>query len=394
MKFRVPFGLRAHEYSEEEIAQIVAIMHDKAPLTQGRYLAEFEAKFRGFADSKYAFAVNSATSGLEIAAQLCQLDPGDEVIIPAHTYTSSAYPFAKTGASIVWADIEPDTRVVSSETIAKCLSSKSRVLVVPHLYGYGADMPSIMSLASKHNLIVVEDAAQAAGVKINNQMAGSFGDLGVYSFHSHKNVTTFGEGGMLVVKDLEIAEKVPMLRHNGHKPYSADRPDYWIPAMTDVVLPSLHGKSIWPINACLNEASCALGIKLLDRVDQINKEKRARALKVIDQLAECSELLFHREASERHNYYLLAAEMQPGLRDRFIRRMAEHHRIQCVVQYYPLNRYPFYRDLGLGDAHIPNTNKFFDNMVSFPFSHLLRDEEIDAVVAAAKETVRHLGGSQ
>ena len=389
MEFDISFGLRAHEYSEEEIAQIVKIMRDKTALTQGRYLAEFEEKFRRFANVKHAFAVSSATSGLEIAAQLCQLDAGDEVIIPAHTYTSSAYPFAKTGASIVWADIEADTRVVSAETIAKCLSSKSRVLVVPHLYGFGADMPSIMSLARKHKLLVVEDAAQAAGVKINGQMVGTFGDLAVYSFHSHKNVTTFGEGGMLVVNDPEMAEKIPMLRHNGHRPYSADRSDYWIPAMTDVVLPSLHGKSIWPINACLNEASCALGAKLLDRVDQINNEKRARALKVIDQLAEYSELSFHREASDRHNYYLLAAEMKPGLRDKFIRRMAEHHRIQCVVQYYPLNRYPLYRDLGFGEADVPNTDNFFDNMVSFPFSHLLADREIDAVVTAAGETIRH-----
>ena len=389
MEFDISFGLRAHEYSEEEIAQIVKIMRDKTALTQGRYLAEFEEKFRRFANVKHAFAVSSATSGLEIAAQLCQLDAGDEVIIPAHTYTSSAYPFAKTGASIVWADIEADTRVVSAETIAKCLSSKSRVLVVPHLYGFGADMPSIMSLARKHELLVVEDAAQAAGVKINGQMVGTFGDLAVYSFHSHKNVTTFGEGGMLVVNGPEMAEKVPMLRHNGHRPYSADRSDYWIPAMTDVVLPSLHGKSIWPINACLNEASCALGAKLLDRVDQINNEKRARALKVIDQLAEYSELSFHREASDRHNYYLLAAEMKPGLRDKFIRRMAEHHRIQCVVQYYPLNRYPLYRDLGFGEADVPNTDNFFDNMVSFPFSHLLADREIDAVVTAAGETIRH-----
>ena len=389
MEFDISFGLRAHEYSEEEIAQIVKIMREKTALTQGRYLAEFEEKFRRFASVEHAFAVNSATSGLEIAAQLCQLDAGDEVIIPAHTYTSSAYPFAKTGASIVWADIEADTRVVSAETIAKCLSSKSRVLVVPHLYGFGAHMPSIMSLARKYELLVVEDAAQAAGVKINDQMAGTFGDLGVYSFHSHKNVTTFGEGGMLVVNDPEMAEKIPMLRHNGHRPYSADRSDYWIPAMTDVVLPSLHGKSIWPINACLNEASCALGAKLLDRVDQINNEKRTRALKVIDQLAEYSELSFHREASERHNYYLLAAEVKPGLRDRFIRRMAEHHRIQCVVQYYPLNRYPLYRDLGFGEADVPNTDNFFDNMVSFPFSHLLTDREIDAVVTAAGETIRH-----
>ena len=128
---------------------------------------------------------------------------------------------------------------------------------------------------------------------------------------------------------------------------------------------------------------------MLDRVDQINNEKRARALKVIDQLAEYSELSFHRESSKRHNYYLLVAEMKPGLRDRFIRRMAEHHRIQCVVQYYPLNRYPLYRDLGFGEADVPNTDNFFDNMVSFPFSHLLADREIDAVVTAAGETIRH-----
>ena len=192
------------------------------------------------------------------------------------------------------------------------------------------------------------------------------------------------------MKDPEIAEKVPMLRHNGHRPYSADRPDYWIPAMTDVVLPSLHGKSIWPINACLNEASCALGIRLLDRVDRINEEKRTRALKVIDELAEYSELSFHREASERHNYYLLAAELQPGLRDRFIRRMAEHHRIQCVVQYYPLNRYPFYRDLGLGEANIPHTDAFFDNMVSLPFSHLLTDGEIEKIIGACRKTIDSL----
>jgi len=148
------------------------------------------------------------------------------------------------------------------------------------------------------------------------------------------------------------------------------------------------------MNACLNEASCALGIRLLDRVEQINSEKRSRALRVIDELAEFGELSFHREASLRHNYYLLAAEFQPGLRDRFMRRMAEHHRIQCVVQYYPLNRYPFYSDLGFGAANVPNTDKFFDNMVSFPFSHLLSEEDIDAIVAATKETLSYLRASK
>jgi dTDP-4-amino-4,6-dideoxygalactose transaminase len=390
MGFQIPFGLRAHWYTEEEIAGVVKVMRGESSLTQGPHLRNFEEKFCRFANVDHAFAVNSATSGLELAAQLCQLDRGDEVIIPAHTYTSSAYPFAKTGASIIWADIDPETRVVTPDTIFQCMSSKTRVFVVPHLYGYGADMTGIMSLARENQVIVVEDSAQAVGVKINNRMVGTFGDIGIYSFHSHKNITTFGEGGMLVVRDAEWAQRIPTLRHNGHQPYSSDRPDYWIPAMTDVILPSLDGKVLWPINGCLDEASCALGVMLLDRVDEINAKKRARAISIIDALKDCPEFFFHREPSERHNYYLLAAQVQHGLRDRFIRRMAQHHEIQCVVQYYPLNRYPLYRDLGYGNANVPNTDAFFDNMVSFPFSHLLDDKQIDQMLSAIRETIDFL----
>jgi perosamine synthetase len=390
MEFQVPFGIRAHKYTEDEIATTVAVMHGEAPLTQGAHLQEFETHFCRYAGVEHAFAVSSATTALEITAQLCQFEAGDEVIIPAHTYTSSAYPFVKAGAAMVWADIDPDTRVVTAETIKPCIGPRTRVIVVPHLYGFGADMTQIMALADEHRILVVEDAAQAVGAMIDGRMAGTFGHIGVYSFHSHKNMTTLGEGGMLVVRDPEWAKIIPMLRHNGHRPYPADRPDYWIPAMTDVVLPRINGKALWPMNCCLGEIPCALGTQLLDRVDEMNAQKRARALTVIDALADCPELVFHREASLRHSYYLLAAHVQGGLRDRFIRRMAEHHVIQCVVQYYPLNRYPLYRDLGFGEAVVPNTDAFFDNMVSLPFSHLLTDEQINNMIEAARETLEWL----
>ena len=214
---------------------------------------------------------------LELAAQLCQFKSGDEVIIPAHTFTSSAYPFAKFGANIVWADIELATRVVTAATIEHCITPKSRAVVVPHLYGFGAEMSAIRSLARKHDLLLIEDAAQALGVLVDGQMVGTFGDFGIYSFHSHKNVTTLGEGGMLVTRDFGMSELIPMLRHNGHCPYPADRQDYWIPAMGNVELPVLNGDLLWPGNYCLGEVECALGSVLLDRVDQINKEKRQRA---------------------------------------------------------------------------------------------------------------------
>ncbi len=389
MQFKIPFSGRAHTYTEDELQTVVEVMKTAVPLTQGYYQQSFQQKFCEYTDSKYAFAVNNATSALELSAQLCQFDPNDEVIIPAHTFTASAYPFLKKGAKIVWADIDLKSRVVTAQTIEQCITENTKVIVVVHLYGYCADMLSIMRLAKKHHLMVVEDAAQALGVKINNQMAGTFGDLGVYSFQSHKNITTLGEGGMLVVKNKNMAEIVPMLRHNGHCGFNYERENYWIPAMGNVDLSELNGEPLWPNNYCLGEVECALGVKLLDRIDQINKEKRERAMYFIDALSDFPELEFHREDSERHNYHLLVARILNGKRDAFINKMADEG-VQCIVQYYPLNRYDFYKKIGYGEADCPNTDQFFDNMVSFPFHHMMTNDDLEVVINSTKRTLKEI----
>lgn len=390
MEFRIPFSGRAHAYTPDEMAAIVEVASQAVPLTQGRYLREFEEAFRKYAGVEYAFAVCNAASALELAAQLCCFNPGDEVIVPSHTFTASAYPFAKKGANLVWCDIDPDTHVVTVETIHACLTERTRAIVVVHLYGYGADMPAIMRLAQERGLVVIEDAAQALGVEIEGQKAGAYGDFGVFSFHSHKNVTTLGEGGMLVVRDPHVAEVVPMLRHNGHCGFPGQREDYWLPAMGNVDLPQLDGVPLMPNNYCIGEVECALGARLLERVDQINLEKRARALRFIDALSDCPELRFHRVDSARHNYHLLAARVLNGIRDEFIRRMAWDHGVQCVVQYYPLNRYPFYQKIGFGQANCPNADAFFDNMVSFPFQHSLSNVDLEVMRTATHEVLHQL----
>jgi dTDP-4-amino-4,6-dideoxygalactose transaminase len=198
-----------------------------------------------------------------------------------------------------------------------------------------------------------------------------------------------GEGGMLVVKDQKIANIIPMLRHNGHCTFSHERENYWTPAMGNVHLPELNSQPIWPNNYCLGEVECALGVKLLDRIDCINEDKRKRALKFIDAMIDFPQLEFHREASERHNYYLLAARVTNGKRDLFMSKMAEAG-VQCVVQFYPLNRYDFYKQLGYGEADCPSTDQFFDNMVSFPFNHMLSDADFDEMIAITKKTLSTL----
>ncbi|EIC22308.1 DegT/DnrJ/EryC1/StrS family aminotransferase [Thiorhodovibrio frisius] len=390
MQFSIPFSGRAHLYTDEEIALVAATARESVPLTQGYYLNAFESAFKIYTGAKHAFAVSNATAALEMAAQLCLFQPGDEVIVPAHTFTASAYPFVKQGARIVWADFHPATRVITADTIAACLTARTKAIVVVHLYGYGADMPAIMALARQHGLLVIEDAAQALGVRIQEHHAGTFGDFGAFSFHSHKNLSTLGEGGMLTVQEDGIAALIPMLRHNGHCGFADQREDYWIPAMGNVDLPEWRGYSLMPNNVCLGEVECALGAKLLERADRINREKRERALAVIAALSDIPELTFHCVTNERHNYHLLVARIAHGWRDAFIRTMANQHRIQCIVQYCPLYRYPLYRKLGFGAATCPNTDDFFDNMVSFPFHHALLPQDLETIVSATRGTIETL----
>jgi len=387
MEFRIPFSGRAHEYTDNEILAVTEAMRSAVPLTQGIYQQAFQAKFKQYVGANHAFAVNNATAALEMASQLCLLKECDEVIIPGHTFTASAYPFLKRGATIVWADIDPETRVVTAETIERCITPRSKAIVVVHLYGYGAGMSAIMDLAHKHNLLVVEDAAQALGVEIDGQMAGTFGDFGVYSFHSHKNITTLGEGGMLTVREERFAKMIPLLRHNGHCAFDYEREYYWIPAMGNVDLPMMNGEILWPNNYCLGEVECALGAELLDRIDQINADKRRRAIAFIDTMENYQELEFHRENTERHNYHLLAAKLANGKRDQFIRKISEEESVQCIVQYYPLYRYDFYKKVNQDQAKCPNTDHFFDNMVSFPFHHMMTDEDVDFMAHAAKRVL-------
>ncbi len=391
MAYKVDFSGRGHKYTDEEIKVVVDVMNNNLGLTQGKYKDEFEKKFCEYNGVDYAFAVCNATAALELAAQMCLFQNDDELIAPAHTFTSSVYPFVKKGAKVAWADIDINTRVVTLESIKKCVTNKTKAIVVVHLYGFIIpEIKEIALFAKENNILLIEDVAQAMGAEINGKKAGTFGDFAIFSFHSHKNMTTLGEGGMLVVKDAKYANIIPMLRHNGHCNFSFDRENYWTPAMGNVDLPSLDGQNLLPNNYCLGEVECALGAKLLDRLDVMNSEKRKRAIYFIDALAKYNFIHFHRVDSTMHNYHLLVAKLDNNLRDTFMQKMSEDKKIKCVVQYYPLYRYDLYKKLGFENANCPNTDEFFDNMVSFPFQHWMSDEDFEYMLLSVKEVLEEL----
>jgi len=391
MNYKIPFSGRAHEYTQDEKEVILEAVENAVPLTQGVYQNRFQKKFSTYIGSKYCFAVNNATAALEMSAQLCQFEEGAEFICPSHTFTASAYPFIKKGAKPVWADIEKETRVVSLATIKKCITKHTKAVVVVHLYGF--IIPEIQDIAAfckSNNLLLIEDVAQAMGTSINGKKAGTFGDFGVFSFHSHKNMTTLGEGGMLILNDKKYADILPMLRHNGHCGWEIERENYWTPAMGNVDLPTLNEKYLMPNNYCLGEVECALGVKMLDRLDEINSEKRVRAIKFIDELSFSTILTFHKENTIKHNYHLMVAYVNESKRDIFIQKMSEEKLIQCVVQYYPLNRYDLYKKLGYSEANCPITDDFFDNMVSFPFHHMMSDADFEYILKSTKEVLEEI----
>lgn len=389
-KREINWSGRGHDFSKKEIQIAVEATQHCDPLTQGKYLGEFEAKFQKYLGVQHAFAVANCTNALDLTALLSQIAADDEVVIPAHTFCASAIPFARTGAVIKWADIDSETRVVNLETIKAVCTPKTKIIVVVHLYGLMAPMPEIMTFASERNIVVVEDCAQAIGAEIDGQKAGTFGDYACFSFHGAKNMSTLGEGGMLVVKSNEKAVLVPGLRHNGCCGFSGgDRESYWKPAMSNV---DVDVQGVWPYNFCIGEIQCAVGSALLDRIEEMTGERIRRANKFIAAVKDFPELSFQTIADGyRHIYHLLSARYDgseyEASRDAFIEMIWGEYGIKVIVQYYPLYRYPLFKAHGFGDADCLNTDHFFDNMVSFPFHLWMSEDDFDYMIEATIKTL-------
>ncbi len=364
--------------AEEEQA-ILRVLREGKTWAAGPEGAAFEQEFAQFIGSEDAVALSNATAALETAAILTGLGPGDEVIIPAHTFVSSAVPFARTGATLKWADIDPKTRLISADTIAPLISARTRLLVIVHLYGLTADMDPILELAKQHGLVVVEDCAQAPGARYKGRRAGTLGDFGCFSFHSQKNITTLGEGGMLTVRDQETGRNARRLRWMGNWPFEGERAAYWKPAMGNIVEPAA---GVWPHNFCLAEVNCAVGRLLIKRLDSINASRRRQAKRFHEALKAVPELVFQElpEGCE-HVYHLMAARFDGGAsniqRDALIRLLFDKYEMKCIVQYWPLCRSELFGKFGLGAADVPETDRYFDNMISFPWWSEMGDELVD-----------------
>jgi dTDP-4-amino-4,6-dideoxygalactose transaminase len=356
----------------------------------------FERDFRAFVGCADAVAVNSCSSALELAAILSGLGPSDEVILPAHTFVATAVPFGRTGATVRWADIDPDTRVISAASVARLITSRTKAVVAVHLYGLPADMDALLALAAKHQLTVVEDCAQAPGALYRARQVGSLGHFGCFSFHTSKNMQTLGEGGMLTVRDPRHAVQARRLRWMGIWSWEGGpRAKDWVPAGNNLVEP-IPGR--WPGNYCMGEANAAVGRQMLKRLDRINRQRRHQAAHFHIALEDYPELVFQRvpEGCE-HAYHLMAARYDGALygkhRDDLMLLLRDKYQLRCIAQYWPLNRSELFRKFGFGEADVPESDRFYDNMISFPWWSDMSDELLDDMAERTRNALDELRGT-
>lgn len=393
-QFRVPYPARMCSYTEEEIEAVVGVMRSAASLSQGEWQAKFESDFRAYAGVEHAFAVSSGTAALRLAATICGLASGDEVIVPAYTFCATAVAIGSTGATLVWADIDPHTRTVCPDDIARKITSRTKAIVAVHLLGMPCDMDRIMQLAADHRLRVIEDCAQAPGALYRGRRVGSIGDIGCFSFNGAKNITTLGEGGMLTLRHGGDAALVPGLRHTGVRPFPANRQRYWVPAMSNV---DLDVEGVWPFKFCLTEPQAALGCLLLKRLDRINSTLRRQYDALRERLRRC-ELLSSAEAPPdrehaAHAFVVSFDEEKAGIsRDEFMDVLANRYGIRVIVQYYPLYKYPLFQKMGFAHADCPNLERYWPTSYSYPWWCGMAESDLDyladSTYSAAKEFSR------
>ena len=183
-------------------------------LAQGPEVTNFEKEFSKFVEDRECVAVNSGTSALHVALLSLGIGKGDEVIVPSFTFAATANSVALTGATPIFVDIDPTTFCIDPKEIVKAITPKTKAIQVVHLYGLAAEMPSIIKIAKKYKLLVIEDAAQAHLASIDGKPVGTFGDAAAFSFYPTKNMTS-GEGGMIVFKDSSAARSARLYRNQG-----------------------------------------------------------------------------------------------------------------------------------------------------------------------------------
>jgi dTDP-4-amino-4,6-dideoxygalactose transaminase len=340
----------------------------------GPEVKAFEDEMAAYCSTKYAVGVASCTDALHLALLACGIKPGDEVITTPFTFIATAESIAKCGAKPVFADIDPKTYNIDPTQIESKVTNKTKAILPVHLYGQPAAMDRILELARKHNLKVIEDCAQALGAECKGKKVGSLGDAGCLSFFPSKNLGAYGDGGMVVTDNPEIAETVRILRVHGSKT-----------AYQHV----MHG-----FNSRLDALQAAIlrvKLKHLDSWNELRHSKAVLYTRLLSPIDGIEPPHFDKNYKSSCNYYTIRLK-DSRLNRNELRKHLESKGIQTAV-YYPLSIHlqEVYKYLGYKPGDFPQSEQAQEQVLTLPMYPELSEERIEEVAREIKKVTGHWG---
>lgn len=359
-------------YTNKTTEYILDVFFEKHASGDGKYTKKVHDWFKKNLDCKQALLVHSGTAALEMAAILANLQPGDEVIMPSYTFCSTANAFVLQGAVPVFVDIRPDTLNIDETKIEAAITNKTKAIVPVHYAGVACEMDTIMDIAKRHNLLVIEDAAQAFDSFYKGKPLGTIGDMGCFSFHETKNIMS-GEGGLFVTNNEELAERAEIIREKGtnrskffrgqvDKYTWVDKGSSYLPS--DLVAAYLY--SVLEISDKIQAKRISVWQKYYNAFETLETQGYIRRPVIPES---CT--------NNGHMFYLLFNDLET--RTKFIAYLKENN-IYAPFHYIPLHSAPAGETYCKTPSAMNITNKISDTLVRLPMFYDITDEQLEKII--------------
>lgn len=349
-----------YETIETDINQAIAGVLHKTDFILGESVELFEREFAAFCETQYAVGVDSGTSALEMALKAYDIGPGDEVITAANTFIASTLAISYTDAKPVLVDIDPETYMMDPRLLEAAITPRTKAIMPVHLYGHPVDMDRVLEVARLNNLIVIEDASQAHGARYKGQRVGSLGHVAAFSLYPAKNLGAYGDAGIVVTNDAQVAETLRLLRN-----YGSTRKYHHM----------LRG-----YNRRLDTLQAAVLRVKLGHIDAWNAARRQHA-QLYHQLLKDSPVRLSVTADYAepvYHLYIVRVEDRDGLQAHL-----HDQGIATGIHYpIPIHLQPAYRDLGYSRGDFPITERCAEQILSLPMFPELTPELIEYVANA------------
>lgn len=365
---RVPFlDLKSHNHSiAPELRTALDAVVSESQFILGPAVESFESHFADYLGVRHCVGLNNGTSALHMALLACDIGPGDEVITTPATWISTSWAVSYVQAKPVFVDVDPVTYTLDPELVERAITPRTRAILPVHLYGQAADLDPLCRLADKHNLALIEDAAQAHGAKYKGRRVGSFGRAGCFSFYPGKNLGAFGEGGCVVTNDSTVAERIRCLRDHAQQ--------------------GRHHHVAIGYNTRMEGIQAAVLDAKLPHLGAWNAARARHSRRYRELLADLPGLILPQAPRpEGHVWHLFVVLVRGQNRDDLRLALADRGIATGVHYPTPVPFQPAYAHLGHQPGDFPVAEDLMRNCLSLPMYPELTEEQIEYTAAVVKE---------